>query len=68
VLREIGVTPVLYYDAVGRNIRTLFPNGTFARVEFDPWMQKVFDTNDTVKQASGTSIAVVRTRPASPSR
>jgi RHS repeat-associated protein len=51
VLREIGVTPVLYYDAVGRNIRTLFPNGTFTRVEFDPWMQKVFDANDTVKES-----------------
>ncbi len=51
VLREIGVTPILYYDAVGRNIRTLFPNATFARVEFDPWMQKVFDANDTVKES-----------------
>ena len=51
VLREIGVTPILYYDPVGRNIRTLFPNGTFARVEFDPWMQKVFDANDTVKES-----------------
>jgi len=51
VLREIGVTPVLYYDPVGRNIRTLFPNDTFAKVEFTPWWQKVFDANDTVKQS-----------------
>ncbi len=51
VLREIGVTPILYYDPVGRNIRTLFPNGTFAKVEFTPWWQKVFDANDTVKQS-----------------
>ncbi|WP_448544492.1 SpvB/TcaC N-terminal domain-containing protein [Roseiflexus sp.] len=51
VLREIGVTPILYYDPIGRNIRTLFPNGTFARVEFTPWMQKVFDANDTVKES-----------------
>ena len=51
VLREIGVTPILYYDAVGRNIRTLFPNKTLARVEFAPWMQKVFDANDTVKES-----------------
>ena len=43
--------PILYYDPVGRNIRTLFPNGTFARVEFNPWLQKVFDANDTVKQS-----------------
>jgi RHS repeat-associated protein len=51
VLREIGVTPVLNYDPVGRNIRTLFANGTFAKVEFTPWWQKVFDANDTVKQS-----------------
>jgi RHS repeat-associated protein len=50
-LREIGVTPILYYDAAGRNIRTLFPNGTFVRVEFNPWMQKVFDANDTIKES-----------------
>ncbi|MBS9405430.1 VCBS repeat-containing protein [Halomonas sp. TRM85114] len=51
VLREIGVTAILYYDPVGRNIRTVFPNGTFAKVEFTPWWQKVFDANDTVKQS-----------------
>jgi RHS repeat-associated protein len=51
VLREIGVTSIAYYDAIGRNIRTLFPNGTLSRVEFDPWMQKVFDANDTVKES-----------------
>ncbi|MES2937601.1 MAG: SpvB/TcaC N-terminal domain-containing protein [Pseudomonadota bacterium] len=52
VLREIGATPVLFYDAVGRNVRTLFPNGTFAKVEFNPWLRKVFDANDTVKQSA----------------
>jgi RHS repeat-associated protein len=51
VLREIGVTPILYYDPVGRNIRTLLPNGTFSKVEFTPWWQKVFDANDTVKRS-----------------
>jgi RHS repeat-associated protein len=51
VLREIGVTPILYYDAVGRNIRSLSPNGTFARVELNSWRHKVFDANDTVKQS-----------------
>lgn len=50
-LREIGVTPVLYYDPVGRGIRTLFPNGTIAKIEFTPWLQKVFDANDTVRQS-----------------
>lgn len=50
-LREIGVSPILFYDPVGRNIRTQFPNGTFSKVEFDSWMQKTFDVNDTVKQS-----------------
>ncbi len=50
-LRTIGVTPVLYYDALGRNHLTQFPNGTFAKVEFDPWMQRVFDVNDTVRES-----------------
>lgn len=50
-LREIGVTPIFYYDAVGRNTRTEFPNGTSSRVEFTAWMQKVFDANDTVLES-----------------
>lgn len=46
--REIGVTPVMYYDAVGRLIRTELPDGTFSRVEFSPWHVTSFDANDTV--------------------
>ncbi len=50
-LREIGSTPIVYYDPLGRNIRTAFPDGTFAFRTFDPWMQQIFDANDTVKQS-----------------
>jgi len=50
-LVETGITPVLYYDAVGRNIRTEFPNGTFTKVEFDAWFSKSYDLNDTVKDS-----------------
>lgn len=50
-LVETGVTPILYYDSVGRNIRTEYPNGTFAKVEFDAWSSKSFDVNDTVKDS-----------------
>lgn len=46
--REEGVTPILYYDAAGRVIRTDAPDGTFSRVEFSPWHTKQFDANDTV--------------------
>lgn len=45
---EVGVTPVLYYDAVGRTVRTELPDGSFSRVEFSPWHVTSFDPNDTV--------------------
>lgn len=51
VLREIGVTPIVYYDPLGRAVRTVFPNGTFARAEFTPWLQRAFDANDTAAQS-----------------
>ena len=44
----VGVTPVLYYDAVGRLIRTDMPDGSFSRVEFSPWFVRSFDQNDTL--------------------
>ena len=50
-LVESGVTPVLHYDPLGRLIRTDFPNGTFSRVEFDPWEQTTWDANDTVLES-----------------
>lgn len=45
---EEGVTPILYYDAAGRPIRTEMPDGTYTRVEFTPWLSTVWDANDTV--------------------
>jgi len=50
-LVETGMTPVIYYDSVGRNIRTEYPNGTFTKVEFDAWHFKSFDVNDTVRDS-----------------
>lgn len=46
-----GVTPIMYYDAAGRVVRTEMPDGTFSRVEFTPWHAKTFDANDTVKNS-----------------
>ncbi|AOY57284.1 insecticidal toxin complex protein, TcdB family [Desulfococcus multivorans] len=46
--REEGVTPVIYYDAVGRTVRTEMPDGSFSRVEFSPWHVRTVDQNDTV--------------------
>lgn len=50
-LVETGVTPILYYDAVGRLVKTEFPDQTFSKVEFDSWKQSTFDQNDTVQQS-----------------
>ncbi|MCP4458844.1 MAG: toxin, partial [Cytophagales bacterium] len=50
-LVEYGVTPVIYYDPLGRAIRTKLPDDTLTRVEFTPWEQKNFDQNDTVKSS-----------------
>ena len=47
-LVETGVTPIFHYDPIGRLIRTDFPDGSFATVEFDAWMQKSFDRNDNI--------------------
>jgi RHS repeat-associated protein len=47
-LVEIGFAAILYYDAMGRVIRAKNPNGTFSKVEFDAWMQQIWDENDTV--------------------
>lgn len=46
-----GVTPVMYYDAMGRLIRTELPNGSFSRVEFSPWHVAGYDPNDTVTES-----------------
>ena len=50
-VRELGVTPIAYYDALGRNIRTEYPNGTHSRVEFTPWRRRLFDAGDTVRDS-----------------
>jgi RHS repeat-associated protein len=49
---EVGVTPLLYYDAAGRLVRTELPDGTITRVEFSPWHVTTYDANDTVLESS----------------
>jgi RHS repeat-associated protein len=50
-LVETGVTPVMYYDALGRLVKTEFPDQTFSKIEFDSWKQRSFDQNDTVEDS-----------------
>jgi RHS repeat-associated protein len=47
----LGHTPVLYYDALDRLLKTVYPDGSFSKVEFGTWMQRSFDRNDTVLDA-----------------
>ncbi len=47
-LVETGVTPIMYYDALGRLVKTELPDGTFSTVEMDAWKEVLFDANDTV--------------------
>jgi RHS repeat-associated protein len=51
-LVEWGVTPILHYDPLSRNIETELPNGTLRRVKFDPWRQETWDENDTVLESA----------------
>ncbi|MCA0243579.1 MAG: toxin [Proteobacteria bacterium] len=44
---RIGVSPVLFYDPVGRVVATLHPNRTYEKVVVDPWQQITYDVNDT---------------------
>jgi RHS repeat-associated protein len=43
-----GVSPVLFYDPLGRAVVTLHPNDTYEKIVFDPWQQTSWDVNDTV--------------------
>lgn len=51
-LVETGVTPILYYDAMGRLIKTEMPDATFFKTEFDAWKQSIYDANDTILTSS----------------
>jgi RHS repeat-associated protein len=46
--REVGVTPVMYYDAPGRLIRKDSPDGSYTRIAFSPWDVATWDQNDTL--------------------
>jgi RHS repeat-associated protein len=48
---EIGVSPIVHYDSMDRAIKTENPDGTFTKVEFDPWKQISWDANDTVLES-----------------
>jgi RHS repeat-associated protein len=60
---ETGVTPVLSYDAAGRQIRADSPDGSFSRVEFSPWHVTSYDANDTVLEPGNAWFARMNASP-----
>jgi RHS repeat-associated protein len=52
---KIGVSPILFYDPIGRVVATLNPNHTWEKVVFSPWQQMTYDVNDTVLNADGST-------------
>lgn len=65
-LVDIGYSPTLYYDSVGRVIRTDMPDGTYSYTTFDAWEQTVYDAGDTVNtspwkvdRSGGGSLATI---------
>ena len=57
---RIGVSPIIFYDPVGRVVGTLNPNHTWEKVAFTPWRQETWDVNDTVLIADPRLDADVR--------
>ncbi|WP_226602994.1 SpvB/TcaC N-terminal domain-containing protein [Bacillus cereus] len=62
---EAGMMTVMYYDAVGRVMRTELPDGSYSRVEFSPWQVTHYDANDTVKEVGNAWYARKSARTAS---
>ena len=45
--QAMGVSPILFYDPIGRVRATLHPNHSWEKVVFSPWRQETWDVNDT---------------------
>ena len=43
-----GISPILFYDAVGRNECSLNPNHTYTKAVSSPWEMSAWDVNDTL--------------------
>jgi RHS repeat-associated protein len=45
---RIGVSPIFFYDPIGRAVGVVHPNHTWEKIIFNPWRQEASDVNDTV--------------------
>ena len=44
----VGVSPILFYDPIGRCVATVHPDRSWDKIVLDPWRQAAWDVNDTV--------------------
>ena len=54
-MTDTGVTPILFYDSAERLVATVHPDHSWEKMVFDGWEQTVYDVNDTLQQADGTT-------------
>jgi RHS repeat-associated protein len=45
---NLGISPRMHYDPLGRAFRTDMPDGTYTHTTWDGWSQAVYDANDNV--------------------
>ncbi|HEY5723852.1 MAG TPA: SpvB/TcaC N-terminal domain-containing protein [Allosphingosinicella sp.] len=45
---QTGVSPILFYDPLGRAVATLHPDHSYDKMVFGPWCQINWDRNDTM--------------------
>ena len=45
---NLGISPRIHYDPLGRAFRTDMPDGTYSYTTWDGWSQTVYDANDSV--------------------
>ncbi|HYF29882.1 MAG TPA: SpvB/TcaC N-terminal domain-containing protein [Chitinophagaceae bacterium] len=49
LLEHFGHSTLSFYDAVGRNMRTEFPDGTLTKTEITPWLTRKYDQVDAIE-------------------
>ena len=49
ILESFGQSKLTYYDALGREIKNEFPDGTVEKIEITPWQSKKFDRVDAIE-------------------
>ncbi|RQQ03499.1 SpvB/TcaC N-terminal domain-containing protein [Burkholderia stagnalis] len=50
-MNRFGVSPLIHYDPLDREIRVDTPKGFFTKVEFSPWEERLYDADDTVVES-----------------